>query len=112
MNHQSNQSNEYEFNHVNPVMYMTAIDIFNIHELTNIEQQAPSKHKNKKVAKAEKKEKASSKASCASKTEKKENEKVIENQKEIATNIKQMKMDETDEEHNIKGYYKYSTIFK
>jgi hypothetical protein len=107
----NNNSQSNESTHVYPAMYMTAVNMFDwpILEPTEIAQ---LKQINRKVSKTEKKEKASSKTSCVSQTVKKENEKAIDNQKAIPNNIKQMKMDETDHEANIKGYYKYSTIFK
>jgi hypothetical protein len=107
----NNNSQSNESNHVNPAMYMTAINMFDLSILKPTEK-AQLKQKNIKVSKTEKKEKAPSKSSCVFKTVEKENEKAIENQKAIPNNIKQMKIDETDDEDNIKGYYKYSTIFK
>ena len=95
------QSNES--NHVYPAMYMTAINMFDWPVLEPSEI-AQLKQKNRKVSKTEKKEKAPSKTSCVSKTVKKENEKAIENHKAILNNIKQMKMDEADDDNNIKGY--------
>jgi hypothetical protein len=91
----NNNSQSNEYNHINPAMYMTAINMFDWPILEPAEI-AQFRQKNRKV----------------SKTEKKGNEKAIENQKTIPNNIKHMKMDEADDEDNIKGYYKYSTIFK